>query len=54
MRALVAAGKLFVKFISTDNQIADALTKPLSTVRFAFLCNKLSVTASAVPLDLGG
>ncbi|KAJ4753844.1 polyprotein [Rhynchospora pubera] len=32
-----------VRFLSSSDQIADALTKPLALSRFQFLCNKLTV-----------
>ncbi|KAJ4753743.1 hypothetical protein LUZ62_088148 [Rhynchospora pubera] len=33
-----------VRFISSSDQIADVLTKPLAISRFNYLCNKLTVT----------
>ncbi|KAJ0892267.1 putative RNA-directed DNA polymerase [Helianthus annuus] len=43
VRKQVTKGKLNVKFISTDDQIADVFTKPLSSQRFEFLRSKLQV-----------
>uniref|UniRef100_A0A251U342 Uncharacterized protein n=1 Tax=Helianthus annuus TaxID=4232 RepID=A0A251U342_HELAN len=43
VREQVTKGKLNVKFISTDDQIADVFTKPLSSQRFEFLRSKLQV-----------
>ncbi|KAJ9558528.1 hypothetical protein OSB04_013142 [Centaurea solstitialis] len=43
VREQVTQGKLNVKFISTDDQIADVFTKPLSSQRFEFLRSKLQV-----------
>ncbi|KAJ0806767.1 putative RNA-directed DNA polymerase [Helianthus annuus] len=43
VREKVAEGKLSVQFISTDDQIADIFTKPLSSQRFAHLRSKLQV-----------
>ena len=43
VRDLVSQQKLIVKFLSTRDQLADLLTKPLSTARFNFLCSNLHV-----------
>lgn len=43
VREKVAAKKLSVQFISTDDQIADIFTKPLSSQRFEGLRSKLQV-----------
>ncbi|KAM0037798.1 putative RNA-directed DNA polymerase [Helianthus debilis subsp. tardiflorus] len=43
VREQVIQEKLNVKFISTDDQIADVFTKPLSSQRFEFLMSKLQV-----------
>ncbi|KAJ0615754.1 putative RNA-directed DNA polymerase [Helianthus annuus] len=43
VREKVAKGKLSVQFISTDDQIADIFTKPLSSQQFAHLRSKLQV-----------
>ncbi|KAJ0467191.1 putative RNA-directed DNA polymerase [Helianthus annuus] len=43
VREQVSQGKLNVKFISTDDQIADIFTKPLSSQRFEFLRSKLQI-----------
>jgi hypothetical protein len=37
VRDKVASGSLHVKFISSKDQVADALTKPLASSRFASL-----------------
>ncbi|KAD6795688.1 hypothetical protein E3N88_06584 [Mikania micrantha] len=41
VREQVTQGKLNVKFITTNDQIADVFTKPLSSQRFEFLRSKL-------------
>ncbi|KAI3830313.1 hypothetical protein L1987_04451 [Smallanthus sonchifolius] len=41
VREQVTQGKLYVKFISTDDQIADIFTNPLSSQKFEFLRSKL-------------
>ncbi|KAD2393896.1 hypothetical protein E3N88_40873 [Mikania micrantha] len=43
VRKQVTQGKLNVKFITTNDQIADVFTKPLSSQRFEFLRSKLQV-----------
>lgn len=43
VREKVAQGRLSVQFISTEDQIADIFTKPLSSQRFLDLRNKLQV-----------
>ena len=43
VRDLVSQQKLIVRFLSTCDQLADLLTKPLSTARFNFLCSNLQV-----------
>lgn len=39
-------GKLRVKRISTENQVADIMTKPLSKTRLQSLCNKMGLCQS--------
>ncbi|GAA0167039.1 hypothetical protein LIER_22063 [Lithospermum erythrorhizon] len=41
VREKVARKELQIQFISTKDQIADLLTKPLSSSRFAFFRDKL-------------
>ena len=52
VRDYVANGVLHVQFVSTKDQLADILTKPLSSLRFSMLKNKLSVLSN--PLRLRG
>jgi hypothetical protein len=49
---MVASKSLLVKFLSTHDQLADLLTKPLSSPRFVLLHSKLNVIP--IPLDLRG
>jgi hypothetical protein len=48
----VADGTITIRFICSQDQIADALTKSLSTTCFQFLRSKLTVVCS--PLSLWG
>ena len=43
VREQATQGKLNVKFISTNDQIADIFTKPLSSQKFEFLRSKLQI-----------
>ena len=45
VREKVAQGQLSVQFISTNDQIADIFTKPLSSQRFLFLRSKLRLAS---------
>ena len=50
VRDYVANGVLNVQFVSTKDQLADILTKPLSSLRFSMLKNKLSVLSNLLLL----
>lgn len=41
VRDEVAGKHLHVRFISSKDQLADVMTKPLSRARYQFLCDKL-------------
>jgi len=43
VRDLVSQKKLNVNFVSSRDQLADLLTKPLSVARFILLCSNLNV-----------
>jgi hypothetical protein len=43
VRDLISKKKLTVNFLSSCDQLADLLTKPLSAARFNFLCSNLNV-----------
>jgi hypothetical protein len=49
---MVASKHLLVRFVSTHDQLADLLTKPLSSPQFVLLRSKLNVIP--MPLDLRG
>jgi Reverse transcriptase (RNA-dependent DNA polymerase) len=50
VREKVADGTVTIRFICSQDQIADALTKPLSTTRFQFLRSKLTVVSPPISL----
>ena len=52
VRDMVAAKTLDVRFISTRDQLADLLTKPISSSRFSLLRSKLNVLL--IPFSLRG
>uniref|UniRef100_A0A2N9EEM0 Reverse transcriptase Ty1/copia-type domain-containing protein n=1 Tax=Fagus sylvatica TaxID=28930 RepID=A0A2N9EEM0_FAGSY len=52
VRDMVASKALNVRFISSTDQLADLLTKPISSSRFAVLRTKLNVLS--IPLGLRG
>jgi hypothetical protein len=52
VRDMVASKTLIVQFISSKDQLADLLTKPISSSRFAQLRTKLNVLS--IPLGLSG
>uniref|UniRef100_A0A2N9GPV0 Reverse transcriptase Ty1/copia-type domain-containing protein n=1 Tax=Fagus sylvatica TaxID=28930 RepID=A0A2N9GPV0_FAGSY len=52
VRDMVASKSLLIRFVSTHDQLADLLTKPLSSSRFTSLRFKLNVLP--IPLDLRG
>jgi hypothetical protein len=49
-REKVADGSIRVQFICSQDQLADALTKPLSSFRFHQLKDKLTVTCVSMRL----
>uniref|UniRef100_A0A2N9F635 Reverse transcriptase Ty1/copia-type domain-containing protein n=1 Tax=Fagus sylvatica TaxID=28930 RepID=A0A2N9F635_FAGSY len=50
VRDMVAKKSLTVRFISSHDQLADLLTKPISSSRFAFLWTKLNVLSITLSL----
>jgi hypothetical protein len=52
VRDMVATKSLLIKFLSNKDQLADILTKPLSSSRFSLLRSKLNITT--IPFRLRG
>jgi hypothetical protein len=50
VREQVTAGSIRVCFVCSQDQLADALTKSLSTLRFVQLGRKLNVTCVSMSL----
>ena len=53
IREKIEAKQLEVRFVPTEEQVVDMLTKPLSTNRFDFLRDKLKVENSLFSLREG-
>ena len=47
IRDLVQRGALKLQYICTDEQMEDILTKPLTTSKFVYLCDKLGMAENA-------
>jgi hypothetical protein len=46
---MVQRGALKLQYISTDEQVADVLTKPLSRVKFEYFRDKLGIVRKDLP-----
>jgi hypothetical protein len=49
IRDMVQRGALKVQYISTDEQVVDVLTKPLSCVKFEYFRDKLDIVRKDLP-----
>jgi hypothetical protein len=49
IRDMVQRGALKLQYISTDEQVADVLTKPLSRVKFEHFRDKLGIVRKDPP-----
>ena len=49
IRDVVQKGAIKLHYVSTDEQVADVLTKPLSRVKFEYICDKLGVVQKYLP-----
>ena len=50
IRNLIFEHNLKVRYVSTESQLVDVLTKPLSLDRFRLLCSKLTMCAPMLSL----
>ena len=48
---MVQKGAIKLQYVSTDEQVADVLTKPLSRVKFEYFYDKLGVVRKDFPLN---
>ena len=51
IRDMVQRGAVKLQYVTTDEQIADVLTKPLARVKFDYFKEKLGVLHIEVPSD---
>jgi hypothetical protein len=49
IRDMVQRGALKLQYISTDEQVTDVLTKPLSRVKFEYFRDKLGIVRKDLP-----
>ena len=43
IRDMIHKGAIKLQYVTTDEQVVDVLTKPLSRVKFEYFCDKLGV-----------
>ena len=49
IRDMVHKGVLKIKYVSTEEQVVDILTKPLSRVKFEYFQDKIGVACKELP-----
>ena len=49
IRDMVQKGAIKLQYVSTDEQVADVLTRPLSRVEFEYFYDKLGVVQKNLP-----
>ena len=49
IRDMVQKGAIKLQYVSTDEQVVDVLTKPLSRVKFEYFHDKLGVVIKDLP-----
>ena len=43
IRDMVQKGSIKLQYVCTDEKVVDVMTKPLSQVKFEYLCDKLGI-----------
>ena len=46
---MVHKGAIKIQYVSIDEKVVDAITKPLSRVKFEYFCDKLGVVRKDLP-----
>ena len=46
---MIQKGSIKLQYVSTDEQVADVLTKPLSRIKFEYFRDKLGVVQKDLP-----
>ena len=46
---MIQKGAIKLQYVSTDDQVADVLTKPLSRIKFEYFRDKLGVVRKDLP-----
>ena len=49
IRDMVQKGAIKIQYVSTKKKVVDVLTKPLSWVKFEYLCDKIGVDRNDLP-----
>ena len=49
IRDMIQKGAIKLQYVSTDEQVVDVLTKPLSRVKFEYFRDKLGVVQKDLP-----
>ncbi|XP_057867289.1 secreted RxLR effector protein 161 [Cryptomeria japonica] len=51
IRDMVQRGAIQLKYVSTNEQVADILTKPLSKVKFVYFRDRLGIVENETPIE---
>ena len=46
---ILQKGSINIQYVNTDEQVIDVLAKPLSRLKFEYLCDKLGVVRKDLP-----
>ena len=49
IRDMMQKGAIKIQYVSTDEQVVDVLTKPLSWIKFEYFQDKLGVVRKGLP-----